>query len=125
MTSRPVLQQPSRTNPVIGFNEQTSSRSPRTFRGALGRPPPFPLFSLNIAVSRIVAMPPNAGRRIALHDTQFADAAVATIRLKLLKLGARVCISARRVHFAVASSCPNQHEFEAAYLALKRTFSSA
>jgi hypothetical protein len=67
----------------------------------------------------------NAMRRIALHDTQLADAAVATIRLKLLKLGARVCISARRIHFAIASSCPNQHEFHAAYLALKRRFSSA
>ena len=67
----------------------------------------------------------NAMRRIALHDTQFADAAVATIRLKLLKLGARVCTSVRRFHFAIASSCPNQHEFEKAYLALKRTFSSA
>jgi hypothetical protein len=67
----------------------------------------------------------NAMRRIALRKTQFADAAAATIRLKLLKLGARVCISARRIHFAIASSCPNQHEFEAAYLALKQTFSSA
>jgi Transposase DDE domain group 1 len=67
----------------------------------------------------------NAMRRIALRDTQFADAAVATIRLKLLKLGARVCTSVRRIHFAIASSCPNQHEFEKAYLALKRTFSSA
>ena len=67
----------------------------------------------------------NAMRRIALHDTQFADAAVATIRLKLLKLGARVCTSVRRIHFAIASSCPNQHEFEKAYLTLKRTFSSA
>ena len=54
-----------------------------------------------------------------------ADAAVATIRLKLLKLGARVCTSVRRIHFAIASSYPNQHEFETAYLALKRTFSSA
>jgi hypothetical protein len=67
----------------------------------------------------------NAMRRITLRDTQFADAAVATIRLKLLKLGARVCTSARRIHFAIASSCPNQHEFEAAYLALARTFNSA
>jgi hypothetical protein len=36
------------------------------------------------------------------------DAAVATIRLKLLKLGARVSTSVRRIHFAIASSCPNQ-----------------
>jgi len=67
----------------------------------------------------------NAMRRIALRDTQFANAAVATIRLKLLKLGARVSISTRRIHFAIASSCPNQDEFESAYLVLKRAFSSA
>jgi hypothetical protein len=49
----------------------------------------------------------NAMRRIALRDIQFADAAVATIRLKLLKLGARVSTSVRRIHFAIASSCPS------------------
>jgi hypothetical protein len=31
-------------------------------------------------------------------------------RLKLLKLGVRVVTSGRRVHFAIASSCPSQHE---------------
>lgn len=46
-----VLQQPSRKNPVIGLIEQTSSRSPSTLRGVLGRPPPLPLSSLSIAVS--------------------------------------------------------------------------
>jgi len=38
MSSRLVLQQPSRKNPVMGFIEQSSSRSPRTFLGACGRP---------------------------------------------------------------------------------------
>ncbi len=52
-----VLQQPSRKNPVLGIIEQTSSLSPRTFRGALGRPPPFPLSSLSIANSWVSAMP--------------------------------------------------------------------
>jgi hypothetical protein len=51
MSSRPVLRQPSRKNPVIGVIEQTSSRSPSTFRGVLGRPPPYRLSSLSIAVS--------------------------------------------------------------------------
>src|SRR5206468_10044824 len=51
MSSRPVSQQPSRKNPVIGLIEQTSSRSPSTLRGVLGRPPPLPLSSLSIAVS--------------------------------------------------------------------------
>jgi hypothetical protein len=31
--------------------QQTSSRSPSTLRGVLGRPPPLPLSSLSIAVS--------------------------------------------------------------------------
>jgi len=63
-------------------------------------------------------------RRIALKHTQFADAAVQTIRLKLFKLGAQVRTSVRRIHFAIASSCPNQTEFEMAHLYLRRAFSS-
>ena len=63
-------------------------------------------------------------RRIGLRHTQFADAAVATIRLKLLKLGAQVRKSVRRIHFAIASGCPNKIEFELAYLFLRRAFSS-
>jgi hypothetical protein len=61
-------------------------------------------------------------RRVALRHTQFADAAAQTIRLRLLKLGARVRISVRRIHFAIASSCPNRGEFEMAYLYLRRAF---
>jgi Transposase DDE domain group 1 len=64
-------------------------------------------------------------RRVGLRHTQFADAAVATIRLKLLKLGAQVRTSVRRIHFALASACPNKVEFELAYLYLRRAFSSA
>ena len=64
-------------------------------------------------------------RRLALGQTQLADAAVATIRLKLLKLGAQVRRSVRRIHFALASGCPNQTEFELAYLSLRRAFNSS
>jgi len=64
-------------------------------------------------------------RRVGLRFTQFADAAVATIRLKLLKLGAQVRTSVRRIHFAIASGCPNKDAFELAYLYLQRAFSSA
>jgi hypothetical protein len=63
-------------------------------------------------------------RRVGLRHTQFADAAVQTIRLKLLKLGAQVRTSVRRIHFALASGCPNKVEFELAYLYLQRAFSS-
>ena len=65
------------------------------------------------------------GPRVGLRHTQFADAAAQTIRLKLLKLGAQVRTSVRRIHFALASGCPNKGEFELAYLYLRRAFSSA
>jgi hypothetical protein len=64
-------------------------------------------------------------RRVGLRHTQFADAAVATIRLKLLKLGAQVRSSVRRLHFALASGCPNKIEFEMAHLYLRRAFNSS
>lgn len=64
-------------------------------------------------------------RRVALRHTQFADAAVTTIRLKLLKLGAQVRTSVRRLHFALAAGCPNRVEFAMAHLYLRRAFSSA
>jgi len=46
-------------------------------------------------------------RRIGLHDTDLAEATCGTIRLKLLKIGARVRISVRRIRIAMASACPN------------------
>ena len=64
-------------------------------------------------------------RRVGLRHTQFADAAAATIRLKLLKLGALVRTSVRRIHFALASGCPNKIEFEMAHLYLRRAFDSS
>ena len=45
-------------------------------------------------------------RRIGLHDTEFAQASCGTIRLKLLKIGALVRISVRRIKIAMASACP-------------------
>jgi len=45
-------------------------------------------------------------RRIGLHDTDLATATCGTIRLKLLKIGALVRVSVRRVKIAMASSCP-------------------
>jgi hypothetical protein len=57
-------------------------------------------------------------RRIGLAQTQFAAATCATIRLKLLKIGAWVRISVRRVKIAMASACPYQHEFAVAHALL-------
>ena len=64
-------------------------------------------------------------RRIGLADTQFAAATCGTIRLKLLKLGALVRISVRRVKVAMASACPYQGEFAAAHAALTAAAAAA
>jgi hypothetical protein len=45
-------------------------------------------------------------RRIGLAATSFADASCGTIRLKLLKIGALVRLSVRRIKIAMASACP-------------------
>jgi hypothetical protein len=60
-------------------------------------------------------------RRIGLAHTQFANATCGTIRLKVLKIGALVKVSIRRVTVAMASACPYQHEFALAHAFLQRT----
>jgi hypothetical protein len=57
-------------------------------------------------------------RRIALPHTRFAKASCGTIRLALLKIGALVTISVRRIKFAMASGCPYQQDFRKAYALL-------
>jgi hypothetical protein len=59
-------------------------------------------------------------RRIGLRHSQFANATCGTIRLKLLKIGALVRISVRRIKVAMASACPYRDEYHLAYLYLKR-----
>lgn len=54
-------------------------------------------------------------RRIALHGTALARATCGSIRLKLLKIGALVRISVRRVKIAMASSHPWQRQWALAY----------
>ena len=50
-------------------------------------------------------------RRIGLAHTEFAEATSSTLRLALLKIGALVRISVRRVALAMASAHPHQSEF--------------
>ena len=61
----------------------------------------------------------SALRRIALPDTELAQATCGSIRLKLLKLGARVTVSVRRIKIAIASACPHQAEFVLAHARLR------
>jgi hypothetical protein len=57
-------------------------------------------------------------RRIGLKHTQFARASCGTIRLKLLKIGALVRISVRRIKLAMPSAFPHQAEYRAAHAVL-------
>ena len=59
-------------------------------------------------------------RRIGLVHTQFAQATCGTIRLKLLKIGAQVTRSVRRVRIAMASAHPWQYEFGIAHALLRQ-----
>jgi Transposase DDE domain group 1 len=54
-------------------------------------------------------------RRIALQETELAQATAGTIRLKLLKLGALVTVSVRRIKIAIASACPLKGVFAQAH----------
>ncbi len=60
----------------------------------------------------------HALRRVGLAGTALTRACANTIRLKLLKIGAVVTISVRRVKLAMSSACPNQAEYIAACHAL-------
>ena len=62
----------------------------------------------------------NRLREVALAGTELANATVGTIRLKLLKIGAWVKVSVRRVRIAMASGCPYQDVFAHAYGAIAR-----
>src|SRR6202165_3874961 len=57
-------------------------------------------------------------RRIGLAHTQFARASCGTIRLKLLKIGALVRTSVRRIKLAMPTAFPYQAEYRAAHAAL-------
>ena len=60
-------------------------------------------------------------RRLALSGTKQSRWRVDTIRLRLLKIAARVRVTCRRVVFHLASHCPSQAVFESALSRLCRT----
>jgi hypothetical protein len=58
-------------------------------------------------------------RRLALKGTEWAEAQVDTIRLKLFKIGALVRISARRVLLELSSTYPWKHIYAKAFDTLR------
>ena len=57
-------------------------------------------------------------RRIGLQGSDFAKATCGTIRLKLLKIGAIVRVSVRRIKIAMASACPAAQDWGRAAIQL-------
>ena len=59
-------------------------------------------------------------RRIGLRHTRLENATCGTIRLRLLKIGARVTVSVRRIVISMNSNHPYQNEFALTYSRLSR-----
>jgi len=74
---------------------------------------------LRLWFSSIAYVLMNALREKCLSKTELHNAQVGTIRTKLLKLGALITVSARRVLIAITNSCPYKYIFAAAYRCLK------
>jgi len=89
------------------FADRTSSHSMRSNQ--------LRLWFASMAYTLVAAL-----RRIALRHTQFANATCGTIRLKLLKIGALVKTSVRRIKIAMASAYPYEYEFRLAHTWLAR-----
>jgi hypothetical protein len=75
---------------------------------------------LRLWFSAIAYILMNAMREKCLVNTEFKNATVGTIRTKLLKLGAIITISKRRVLIAISSACPYQKIFATIYERLSR-----
>jgi hypothetical protein len=80
---------------------------------------------LRLWFSSIAYVLMNAFRQQCLAKTELQNAQVGTIRTKLLKLGALITVSARRILIAITSSCPYKHIFATAHRRLKMLPSTA
>ena len=58
-------------------------------------------------------------RRLGLHATQLASAQVGTIRLRLLKIGAQIRVTVRKIWVEMSSSFPLQNVFSQAFQQLR------
>jgi len=75
---------------------------------------------LRLYFSSVAYMLMETLRRVALKNTDMAKAQCSTIRLKLLKIGAQVQVTVRRVWFQMASGCPYAGLFAQAYANIQK-----
>jgi hypothetical protein len=74
---------------------------------------------LSVMAYSLVCGPQRGLRRLGLRATQLASAQVGTIRLRLLKIGARIRVTVRKVWVEVSSSFPLQNLFSQALQQLR------
>jgi hypothetical protein len=77
------------------------------------------LWLSSVAYTLLVAL-----RRLGLQNTELAKAQPQTIRLKLLKLGARVLVTVRKVWISLAEGYPYRRVFEQVWANLSRVTAS-
>ncbi len=77
---------------------------------------------LRLWFSSVAYLLMNRLRKVGLQGTEFARAQCHTIRLKLLKIGAQVRVSVRRLHISLASGYPYQRIFVRALNNLKGAY---
>jgi Transposase DDE domain group 1 len=75
---------------------------------------------LRLYFSSFAYMLMHALRRLGLKGTDLANAQCATIRLKLLKIGAQIQITVRRIWFRLAGGYPYREIFDVALTNLRR-----
>ncbi len=75
---------------------------------------------IRLYFSSIAYLLMSALRRLGLKGTELARAQCNTIRLKLLKIGARIRVTVRKVWIALSSAYPHAQVFGQAYLNLQR-----
>jgi hypothetical protein len=75
---------------------------------------------LRLYFSSVAYMLMQALRRLGLKDTALATAQCDTIRLKLLKIGAQIQVTVRKVWFRMATGYPYADVFEQVYINLQK-----
>src|SRR5215468_7601652 len=99
---------------------KTESRNSRWDCLPIGSVPnPYVEINSRLYCSSIAYLLMHALRRLALKGTDLENAQCTTIRLKLLKIGAQIEVTVRRVWFRFAASYPYKQSFQQAFKNLR------
>nr|WP_287060005.1 transposase [Mesorhizobium sp.] len=99
---------------IVSSSSQSAGRHGR-FTSTRSHQRPYLRQSLRLWFASFVYVLICALRRLGLAHTRLAEPTCGTIGLKLLKIGARVRVSVRRIKVAMASACHYADEFALAH----------